>query len=92
MNEIFNKKFLRQLFTPYGRLQRRPFAYCLLFYILIHIALRWLSILAMPLMPVMVMILTLLLTVVITLASVLSTFSTLNGCPKKCAFRKTDLA
>lgn len=40
MNEIFNKKFLRQLFTPYGRLQRRPFAYCLLFYILTHIALR----------------------------------------------------
>ena len=36
MNEIFNKKFLRLLFTPYGRLQRRPFAYCLLFYILIH--------------------------------------------------------
>lgn len=68
MNEIFNKKFLRQLFTPYGRLQRRPFAYCLLLYILIHIALRWLSILAMPLMPVMVMMLTLLLTVVITLA------------------------
>lgn len=68
MNEIFNKKFLRQLFTPYGRLQRRPFAYCLLFYILIHIALRWLSILTMPLMPVMVMMLTLLLTVVITLA------------------------
>ena len=68
MNEIFNKKFLRQLFTPYGRLQRRPFAYCLLFYILIHIALRWLSILAIPLMPVMVMMLTLLLTVVITLA------------------------
>ncbi len=31
MNEIFNKKFLRQLFTPYGRLQRRPFAYCLSF-------------------------------------------------------------
>ena len=68
MNEIFNKKFLRQLFTPYGRLQRRPFAYCLLFYILTHIALRWLSVLAMPLMPVMVMMLTLLLTVVITLA------------------------
>lgn len=68
MNEIINKKFLRQLFTPYGRLQRRPFAYCLLLYILIHIALRWLSILAIPLMPVMVMMLTLLQTVVITLA------------------------
>ena len=78
MNEIFNKEFLRQLFTPYGRLQRRPFAYCLLFYILIHIALRWLSILAMPLMPVMVMMLTLLLTVVITLAMLCLTVAIVN--------------
>lgn len=68
MNEIFKKTFLKQLFSPYGRLKRRPFAYCLLLYIVINIALRWLGILAMPLMPAMVMLLVFLLTVVVTLS------------------------
>lgn len=65
LREIFSKQFLHALFQPYGRLQRRPFAYCLLLYIIISIGLSWAGLLLMPLMPAMVMLINVLLSVVI---------------------------